>query len=169
MRTVGGILAKKKTQDVCTIGPDATVFDAIKVFAEQNLGALIVTEAEHLLGLVTERDYTRKVILKERSSRTTRVRDIMVTDVLYVTRDSTIEECMALMTNKFIRHFPVLDAGRLVGIVSMGDVVKGMLDERDFTIEELMRYIADSPMTSRAQQRDQKYGVAAEVDPNTSH
>lgn len=144
MRLVGKVLAGKKTQDVCTIGPDATVFDAIKVFAEQNLGALIVTESKRVLGLVTERDYVRKVILKGRSSQTTRVEEIMNKEVLCVTPESTVEECMVLMTNKFIRHLPVVDGGRLVGIISIGDAVKSMLDQKDFIIDELVRYITDS-------------------------
>jgi CBS domain-containing protein len=153
MWTVGQILAGKKTQDVCTISPDATVYDAVSVLARHDLGALLVTKEARLVGVMTERDYARKVILKGRSSKTTLVREIMSAHVLYVTPAATIEDCMALMTNKYIRHLPVLEAKRLIGVVSMGDVVKALLGEKDFIIDELVRYITDSPMVSLAQRR----------------
>ncbi len=153
MLTVNELLAAKSSHEVCTIGPDATVFDAICVFADRNLGALIVTENERLVGLVTERDYARKIILKGRSSKDTRVRDIMSTKVLFVAPDTGVEECMALMTELYIRHLPVIEGDRLVGIVSIGDVVKAALGERTFLVNELVRYITDSPMTMQAQRR----------------
>src|SRR4051812_15387084 len=103
MLTVDQILAHKKTQDVCTIDPEATVFTAIKVLSDQNLGALIVIEHGKLVGVVTERDYARKVILMGRSSKTALVREIMSEKVIFVTPQTTIEECMALMINKYIR------------------------------------------------------------------
>lgn len=153
MLTVREILSHKRTQDVCTISPESTVFDAIKVFAEQNLGALIVTENRELVGLITERDYARSVILEGRSSKTTRVRDVMLAKVIYVTPDTTIEQCMAIMLGKYIRHLPVLEDGQLVGIVSMGDVVRAVLGEKEFQIDELVRYITDSPLTTQSQRR----------------
>lgn len=149
MQTVAKLLESKTTLDVCTISPDATVFDAIKVFAEQNLGALIVTENGLLKGLITERDYARKVILKGRSSRDTKVRDIMTSKIIYVDPTYTIDQCMSIMLHKYIRHLPVVEGDRLVGIVSMGDVVKAVLGEREETIEKLVEYITDSPMTNQ--------------------
>lgn len=153
MLTVDEILAEKTIHDVCTIAPDATVFDAIKVFAEQNLGALIVVEDGRLLGLVTERDYARKVILLGRSSRTTKVREIMSANVIYVAPHTTIEDCMAIMITKYIRHLPVVEGDRLVGIISQGDVVKAELGKKEFMITELVRYITDSPMVEQEQRR----------------
>jgi CBS domain-containing protein len=146
MDTAGQLLGQKKTQDVCTIGPDAMVYDAIKMLADHNLGALIVTEHDRLVGVFTERDYARKIILRGRSSRTTRVRDIMSDHVIYVTPDTTLDTCMALMINKYIRHLPVLEGDRLIGIVSMGDAVKACLGEREFVIDQLVHYITGSPL-----------------------
>jgi CBS domain-containing protein len=149
MQTVANLLRSKKTLDVCTITPDATVFDAIKVFAEQNLGALIVTDGGILRGLITERDYTRKVILKGRSSKECKVRDIMTANIIFVTPEDTIDKCMEVMLNKYIRHLPVVENDKLIGIISMGDVVKSVLSDHQQTIDNLMDYITDSPMTSR--------------------
>lgn len=151
MVTVGQILAGKTTQDVCTISPDSSVLDAITVFAEHNLGALIVTEDGTLQGLITERDYARKVMLLGRSSKTTTVREIMSKKVIFVTETTTIDECMALMINKFIRHLPVLQGHQIVGVISIGDVVKANLGEKEFLIDELVRYITDSPMVMQGQ------------------
>lgn len=151
MWTVGQILAHKATQDLCTISPEATVYDAVALMARQNLGSLLVTADARLTGLVTERDYARKIVLMGRASRTTRVHEIMSSHVIYVTPDETIEQCMALMTSKFIRHLPVLDGDRLIGVVSQGDVVKALLGEKDFIIDELVRYITDSPMVMLTQ------------------
>ncbi len=147
MITVRQILAGKECQDVCTIGPDRTVYEAVKVFADHNLGALIVTEQSRLLGVFTERDYARKIALMGRSSQTTTVRDVMTTGVISVTPDDNVEDCMALMINKYIRHLPVLDDHLIIGVISMGDVVKSMLGEKAFLIDELTRYITDSRQT----------------------
>lgn len=150
MQTVANLLESKKTLDVCTISPAASVFDAIKVFAEQNLGALIVTEQGMLRGLITERDYTRKIILQGRSSKECQVNEIMSTNVIFVKPSDTIDECMEIMLKKYIRHLPVVEDDKLIGIISMGDVVKSVLTARESTIENLVDYITDSPMTSRA-------------------
>jgi CBS domain-containing protein len=153
MTTAGQVLAQKKLHDVCTISPDATVFEAIKCMAEHNLGALIVTQNDGLVGVITERDYARKVILHGKASKTTLVREIMSDAVIYVTPDTPTEECMALIINKYIRHLPVLSDEKLVGIISIGDVVKATLGDREFLIDELVHYITDSPMISQRQRQ----------------
>jgi len=151
MQTVARLLESKQSLDVCTISPEATVFDAIKVFAEQNLGALIVTEQGILRGLIAERDYARKVILQGRSSKETFVKDIMTSNVIYVTPNDTVNGCMEIMLNNYIRHLPVVDEGKLVGVISMGDVIKSVLAEHKQTIDHLVEYITDSPMTQQNQ------------------
>lgn len=140
MGTVRNIL-QVKGNAVHSVSPDTSVFDALESLEEKNLGALIVCDHGKLVGIFTERDYARKVILKGRSSKDTVVRDIMSEHPVYVSPDTTIEECMQLMTNKFIRHLPVMDRGELIGIISIGDVVKIMLKEKDFIIENLEHYI----------------------------
>lgn len=157
MQTVARLLESKQSLDVCTISPDATVFDAIKVFAEQNLGALIVTEQGFLRGLITERDYARKVILQGRSSKETTVKDIMTENIIYVSPTDTVNACMEVMLNKYIRHLPVVDDGKLIGIISMGDVVKCVLAEQNQTIDNLVEYITDSPMTQLRTSRTADY------------
>ena len=147
MQTVARLLESKQSLDVCTISPEATVFDAIKVFAENNLGALIVTEQGFLRGLITERDYARKVILQGRSSKETTVKDIMTENIIYVSPNDTVSACMEVMLNRYIRHLPVVENGRLIGIISMGDVVKSVLSHQNQTIDNLVEYITDSPMT----------------------
>lgn len=159
MVIVREILASKKAPDVHTIAPDASVFDATAVLAERNLGVLVVVDSDRLVGMMTERDYVRKIVPKDLASREIRVRDIMSDRVPFVTPETNIDECMALMTNLRIRHLPVLSGGHLVGILSMGDVVKALLGEKDFTIEELVRYITDSPVVMQAQRQieDREY------------
>jgi CBS domain-containing protein len=146
---VSEVLATKKIQDVCIVAPDTSAFDAITILTEKNLGALIVVEHDRLVGVITERDYIRKLLLKEISPRTKRVRDIMSDRVPFVTPETTINECMALMTELRIRHLPVLSSERLVGILSIGDVVKALLGEKEFLIDELVRYITNSPVKVR--------------------
>ncbi len=124
-----------------TIQPDATVFDALKLMAEKNVGALLVLEAGRLTGILSERDYARKVILKGKSSLNTPVRDIMTERVMFVHPEQTVEDCMALMTDKHVRHLPVLVGQQVVGVVSIGDLVKASLDEKDFVIKQLENYI----------------------------
>lgn len=135
-------LLAAKMREPLTLGPDETVFDAIKMMAEQNVGALFVLEGEKLIGVISERDYARRVILKGRASKQTPVRDIMTAKVVYVDPGQTLEECMALMTARRIRHLPVVAGGELVGVVSIGDVVKAVIAEKEFEIEQLTKYIS---------------------------
>jgi len=140
MHTVKELLREKGHQ-VWTIVPQATVYEALELMAAENIGSLVVVERGDVAGVFTERDYARKVILEGRSSKTTTVAELMTTDVLYVSPDDTIENCMALMTDKRLRHLPVMENGRLAGVVSIGDIVKVIISEREFTIRELERYI----------------------------
>jgi len=143
MTTVRDIMKDKGTQ-VWTIGPDDSVFDALSIMAEKEIGALVVVEGDRAVGILSERDYARKVILKGKSSRETPVRKIMTSKVCYVAPERTVDECMALMTDKTIRHLPVMENDGLVGLVSIGDVVKSMISEREFIIEQLEAYITGS-------------------------
>lgn len=140
MKTVNELL-KVKRSHVLSIPPDATVYDALKLMAEKNVGALLVLEKGKLVGILSERDYARKVILKGKSSLKTRVGDIMIKRVMFVRPEQTIEECMALMTEKHIRHLPVLAGDQVVGIVSIGDLVKASIEEKEFMIKQLENYI----------------------------
>jgi len=146
MQTVEGLLKLKSNRKVHTIPPESTVFEAIEILAEENLGALPVTENGKVIGIVSERDYTRKVILKGRSSKKTHTRDIMTHYVIYVTPEQTVEECMSLMISKYIRHLPVLRNGHLIGIISIGDVVKSVISEKEFVISGLENYICGTRM-----------------------
>ncbi len=141
MKSVAIILKSKSDPTVYTIAPDATVFDAVKLMAERSIGALVVMEGEQVVGIVTERDYARKVILMARSSKVTPVRDIMTSSVMYVRPDQASDECMVLMTENRLRHLPVMDSGKLVGLVSIGDLVKDIISEQKFIIEQLEHYI----------------------------
>lgn len=141
MKTAGVILMEKGDQPVWTVRPDDSVYSALALMAEKDIGAVLVVENNELLGILSERDYARKVILKGRMSRDTLVRDIMTGPVMCVPPTRTVDECMALMTDKRIRHLPVIDAGKLVGIVSIGDLVKAQIAERDFEISQLTDYI----------------------------
>jgi CBS domain-containing protein len=142
MKSVAQILRSKPEQTVHTIGPDDTVFEALKRMAEKSIGALVVVERGTVVGIVTERDYARKVILMSRTSRETPVRDIMTSAVMYVRPEQTSDECMALMTENRLRHLPVIDGGRMVGLVSIGDLVKDIISDQQFTIEQLQHYIS---------------------------
>ncbi|HEX9371826.1 MAG TPA: CBS domain-containing protein [Roseiflexaceae bacterium] len=142
MTTVQQLL-QTKGHDVWSIGPDASVFEALQLMAEKDVGALVVRDGDQIAGIISERDYARSIALKDRSSRTTPVGEIMTRRVLYVRPDQDIEECMALMTERRLRHLPVLDGGRLIGVISIGDVVKHIITERDFLIEQLENYIGD--------------------------
>lgn len=145
MKTVAQILKTKQNQAVYTISPDAKVFDAIKMMSEHSIGALLVTEGEVIVGIVTERDYARKMILKGRSSTDTSVRDIMTSSVMYVRPEDSNEQCMALMTQNRLRHLPILDHGKLIGIISIGDLVKDIISEQQFIIQQLEHYIMGHP------------------------
>ena len=142
MTTVAQILQSKADKTVYTIGPAASVFDAVKLMAEKNIGALPVMEGGKIVGLVTERDYARKIVLMARSSKETPVREVMTSQVMYVRTHQTSEECMALMTENRVRHLPVMDQGKLIGLVSIGDLVKDVIAEQKFIIEQLEHYIA---------------------------
>jgi CBS domain-containing protein len=131
----------KKGQFVWTIRPDDTVFAAIEEMARKDVGALVVVDNGDPIGIFTERHYARNVFLKGRSSPTTVVKDVMRTGFLYVTPDRTVEECMAIMTVERVRHLPVMDDGNLVGLISIGDLVKSIIEDREFVIDQLTNYI----------------------------
>ncbi len=143
MGTVNNIL-KTKGNILFSIRPDTTVYSALEVMVEKNVSALLVTENEKLAGIFTERDYARKVILKGKSSMETRIAEIMTETVITVSPDSTIDDCMRLMTNKFIRHLPVVADDNLIGIISIGDVVKFIIEEQKFIIQNMEHYITGS-------------------------
>jgi CBS domain-containing protein len=140
MTTVRQLLQNKGGHTWC-IDPDATVFDAIKMMSEKEIGALVVTEHGTVVGVLSERDYARKVLLKGRSSKNTPVRDIMTTDVIFAEPDQNVDHCMNVMTDERIRHLPVMEEGRLIGVVSIGDLVKSIISEQQETIEQLESYI----------------------------
>ena len=142
MSRVAAILQAKGDQAVETIAPTATVYEALQRMAEKNIGALVVVEGERVVGILSERDYARKVILLDRSSKATPLRDIMSRRVLVVNPGQSSQECMALMTKNRLRHLPVMEGDRLVGLISIGDVVKDVLSEQQFIIEQLEHYIA---------------------------
>lgn len=133
-----------RNRPIISIKPDDTVYDALALMAKKNIGALLVLENSKLVGIISERDYARNVILEGRASNSTAVKEIMTSKLIYISPNDKTEECMALMTEKRIRHLPVLEAGELVGIVSIGDLVKAMLANQKFHIEELERYISGS-------------------------
>ncbi len=134
-------LLDRKGRNVSSIRPDATVFDAVKKMAEKDIGSLVVMDGEDVLGIITERHYARNVVLKGKASPVTPVRDIMETRVVAVRPDDTVERCMAVMTEKRVRHLPVLDRKKLVGIVSIGDLVKSIIGDQKFMIDQLEHYI----------------------------
>jgi len=139
--TIGTILSQKGRQ-VYSISPVATVFEAIQLMADKNVGALLVTSEEKLVGVISERDYTRKVALKGKSSRETKVMEIISNPVVSATPNHSVEECMRLMTSNRVRHLPILEGDKLVGIVSIGDLVNWIISAQDATIEQLKSYIA---------------------------
>ena len=143
MTTVRSVLITK-VNNIWSIAPEMTVFDALKIMAEKNIGALLVVQKEKVVGIFSERDYARKIALKGESSHTTAVKDVMTSGVLSVHPEQSIDECMALMTNKHIRHLPVLENGNLVGLISIGDVVKAIISEHEYTIKQLENYITGS-------------------------
>ena len=141
MKTVAQILRSKPDQTVYTITPTASVFDAVKLMAEKSIGALVVTADRQVVGIITERDYARKIVLMARSSKDTLVRDIMTSAVMYVRPDQASEECMVLMTENRLRHLPVMEGAKLIGLVSIGDLVKDVISEQKFMIQQLEHYI----------------------------
>jgi CBS domain-containing protein len=142
MKKVPQILRSKPDPTVHAIVPTASMFDALKLMAEKNIGALLIMEGETIVGMVSERDYARKIVLMGRSSKETPVRDVMTCPVMYVGPQQSTEECMALMTEKRLRHLPVLDDGKLIGLISIGDLVKDIISEQNFVIGQLQRYIS---------------------------
>jgi len=144
MNTVKEILYKKG-KEVWTVSPEATVFDALEIMAEKNLGALLVIKESQLAGIFSERDYARKVSLAGKHSKETLVKEIMSANIIYIDPSFSVEECMALMINKRIRHLPVIEENKLVGLISIGDVVKAVIDQKEFVIEQLVHYISGKP------------------------
>ena len=141
MTAVADILKSKSDNTVHAIAPGDSVLDALQRMAEKRIGALLVMEGETIVGIVTERDYARKIALLGRTSAATPVRDVMTADVMYVRPTQTSQECMALMTENRLRHLPVVDGARLVGLISIGDLVKDIISEQQFIIEQLEHYI----------------------------
>ena len=142
MKTAADILVSKSDRAVHTIAASTSVFDAVSRMAEKNVGALVVVESDRVVGIVSERDYARKIVLMARSSKDTPVRDIMSSPVLFVRPEQTSEVCMALMTENRLRHLPIMDSDRLVGLISIGDLVKDIISEQQFVIEQLEHYIS---------------------------
>lgn len=143
MKSVEKLLRIKGNQ-TWNIAPQATVYEALQLMSEKEVGAILVLEEGKVVGIFTERDYARKLILKGKFSKDTEVRELMTQEVLYVEPHDTIEHCMVLMTNKRVRHLPVLDNGQLAGIVSLGDMVKHIISEQESTIAQLEKYITGS-------------------------
>ena len=142
--TIGEILTHKGSQ-VWSIGPNSTVFDAIQMMSDKNIGALLVIEGDQLVGIITERDYTRKVALKGKVSKQTAVKEILTGQVVKVHPDTTVEECMRLMTDHRVRHLPVLEGSNIVGIISIGDLVNWIISAQTSTIHQLQTYISGYP------------------------
>ncbi len=140
MHTIGQLL-EGKGKDIWSIAPHATVFEALQIMAEKNVGALLVIDNGKVVGIFSERDYARKVILKGKSSKDISVGDLMTKEVFYIKSQNTLEECMALMAAKHIRHMPVFENNQLIGVVTLGDVVKQIISDHEFTIRELGKYI----------------------------
>ena len=142
MTTVAQILGSKADPTVHTIEPSASVYEAIRLMADWNIGALVVVERGQVVGIVSERDFARKILLMARSTKDTPLSEIMSSRVMYVQPGQTAQECMALMTENRLRHLPVMDDGRLIGLVSIGDLVKATISEQRFIIEQLEHYIS---------------------------
>ncbi|RXZ43607.1 CBS domain-containing protein [Crenobacter cavernae] len=141
MQTVREILEDKRHRPLVYVGPESTVFQALQIMSEADVGALLVMDMGDIVGIFSERDYARRVVLQGRTSAGTHVREIMTSKVVYVKPEQTIDECMALMTEKRIRHLPVLEDGTVIGVLSIGDLVRATITEQQFTIEQLVNYI----------------------------
>ncbi len=143
MKTVKEVL-HSKGHNIWSVSPDTSVYNALSLMAEKNVGALLVLEGGNLVGVFSERDYARKLILKGKSSKDTPVRETMTEKVVYVRPEQSLRDCMAIMTEKRIRHLPVLEEGRLIGVISIGDVVKAIISEQEYIIGQLENYITGS-------------------------
>ena len=141
MRTVRQLL-EAKAPEIYAIGPDSPVIDAIRLMAEKRIGAVLVMEGQRLVGILSERDYARKIVLQGRSSSDTPVRDIMTADVITVRLDDSADHCMQIVTDQRIRHLPVVQAGQVQGVVSIGDLVKAVIEDQQLELDQLKRYIA---------------------------
>jgi len=142
MKTAAQILRSKPDPTVYTMGPTTSAYEAVRLMADKNIGALVVVERGKVVGLVSERDYTRKIVLMSRSSKDTLLADIMSSPVMFVHPGQTSDECMALMTENRLRHLPVMDGGQLIGLISIGDLVKATISDQQFIIEQLEHYIS---------------------------
>jgi CBS domain-containing protein len=134
-------LVESKGNAVWSVGPAVTVFETLQLMADKGIGAVLVFESDRLVGMFSERDYARQVILKGKASKDTRVSDVMTARVTYIRPEQTVEDCMALMTDKHVRHLPVVDKDKVIGVVSIGDIVKAIISEKQFIIEQLENYI----------------------------
>ena len=142
MTNVAQVIQDKAEQAIDTVSPDATVLEAISIMAEKGIGALVVTQDNEVVGILSERDYTRKVALMERSSYDTTVSEIMTAKVLTISRSNTVEECLQLMTDRHLRHLPVVEENKLVGLISIGDLVKAAMQDQKNLIDQLQQYIS---------------------------
>ncbi|MEJ2735524.1 MAG: CBS domain-containing protein [Anaerolineae bacterium] len=149
MATVSDML-RTKGHDIWSVSPDDSVYDALKLMAEKNIGAVLVKDAGDLVGILSERDYARKVVLQGKTATDTPAREIMTESVICVPPEETAEECMALMTEKKVRHLPVLEDEQLIGVISIGDVVKAIIPEQEFIIEQLEHYVRGTPYVGPA-------------------
>jgi len=143
MATVKQLL-ESKDNNVWSISPETSVFEGLQVMAEKNIGALLVTRDDKLIGIFSERDYARKVILKGKASKDTTIGELMTREVVYTTPEHSLDECMALMTAKHIRHLPILNKDKLIGLLTLGDLVKQIMSNQEFKIQELEKYISGS-------------------------
>lgn len=142
MTNVARVIQDKIEQTIFTISPEATVLEAISLMADKGIGAVVVTDQDKVVGIISERDYTRKVMLMERTSKETSVSEIMTAKVLTVTKSTSVEDCLGLMTDRHLRHLPVVENDKLVGLISIGDLVKAIMDDQRKLIDQLQQYIA---------------------------
>lgn len=160
MKTIREILLKKGN-NIWSVTPETTVYEALQLMSDKKIGALLVKSGDEIKGIISERDYARKVILLGKSSRDAVVREIMSPAVVYVRLNQSVEECMALMIGRRIRHLPVYDNENLAGIISIGDVIKAAIDEREFVIDQLVHYITDTPSIGLSGENSEMLGAGS--------